>query len=324
MPCLLYRDVAVLAGLYPEGNIAGKSFSEVKRYGDEAFYDRLKRFGVEHITAKDSIVYHLKEGESSSKDKLSRIIDDKKYKRTGLSQDYLVKSVEHIPYIIPEPNHQDVMNQLGNKLSVFIVNFYNHEDLTSQINQVANLGADHLDVTVLYDKTNQVAIGNKVEGINYVFGTKSSQDTALYDLIHKAYGEYIVVMSKDCRYEGSPFKQVNNKAKIYYLGNKEPVESVIIDRIGQFIIPKRVVLGNLGFFLGLFVSESDVEIKRKQCLAVRLQHMSQHSPSIKSASGLKHVLKHTLVYRAARKLYRHGPVKFTKTAVSKIRSRLGA
>ncbi len=63
MPALLHRDLAIEAGLYPCGNIAGESFSDVVRCGDEAFYDVLRSLGVEHYTALDSISYHLKEGE---------------------------------------------------------------------------------------------------------------------------------------------------------------------------------------------------------------------------------------------------------------------
>ena len=63
MPCMLDRDMALQVGLYPEGNLAGKSFEDIREYGDEAFYRRLKRAGVRHYTALDSIVYHLKEGE---------------------------------------------------------------------------------------------------------------------------------------------------------------------------------------------------------------------------------------------------------------------
>lgn len=63
MPCLMYKDVALYAGLYPEGNIAGETKEQIVRFGDEFFYDRLQEMGVEHYTALDSIVYHLKEGE---------------------------------------------------------------------------------------------------------------------------------------------------------------------------------------------------------------------------------------------------------------------
>lgn len=63
MPCLFWRELAYYVGLYPEGNLAGTDFNTVIRYGDEAFYDKLAHLGVRHVTALDSIVYHLKEGE---------------------------------------------------------------------------------------------------------------------------------------------------------------------------------------------------------------------------------------------------------------------
>lgn len=63
MPVLLHRDIAIEAGLYPCGNVAGERFDEVVRYGDEAFFDALAALGVDHYSALDSISYHLKEGE---------------------------------------------------------------------------------------------------------------------------------------------------------------------------------------------------------------------------------------------------------------------
>ncbi len=63
MPCAIYKEVALLAGLFPEGNIAGDSFEDVVAYGDKVFFARLTAMGVHHITAYDSIVYHTKEGE---------------------------------------------------------------------------------------------------------------------------------------------------------------------------------------------------------------------------------------------------------------------
>jgi hypothetical protein len=63
MPTLFHRDIAVEAGLYPCGNVAGDGFADIARYGDEAFFDVLRSLGVAHYTALDSISYHLKEGE---------------------------------------------------------------------------------------------------------------------------------------------------------------------------------------------------------------------------------------------------------------------
>jgi hypothetical protein len=67
MPCMFYKDISIYTGLYPEGNIAGTSFDEISMTGDEAFFDRLSKNGIVHITSRDSIVYHLKEGEKDDK-----------------------------------------------------------------------------------------------------------------------------------------------------------------------------------------------------------------------------------------------------------------
>lgn len=71
MPSLFHRDIAIEAGLYPSGNVAGQSFDDVARYGDEAFFDRLNAIGVSHYTALDSISYHLKEGERADTPNIS-------------------------------------------------------------------------------------------------------------------------------------------------------------------------------------------------------------------------------------------------------------
>lgn len=63
MPCMVYKKNIEKVGYYPEGNIAGKSFNEIVKYGDERFYAKLDVIGVKHYTVCDSVVYHFKEGE---------------------------------------------------------------------------------------------------------------------------------------------------------------------------------------------------------------------------------------------------------------------
>ena len=57
MPCMASKQTI---GHYPEGNpiVSGRRVS-----GDNFLFDSLALKGVKHITAKDSIVYHFKEGE---------------------------------------------------------------------------------------------------------------------------------------------------------------------------------------------------------------------------------------------------------------------
>ncbi len=85
MPCAVYKDVAISAGLYPEGNLSAGSWMDILRYGDEDFfYNRLSKKGVNHITAMDSIVYHFGEGESrevyKKTDFINKFINFRKYK----------------------------------------------------------------------------------------------------------------------------------------------------------------------------------------------------------------------------------------------------
>lgn len=68
MPCIFYKDIALYAGLYPEGNIAGEDYNTIVRYGDIDLYERFMNLGIEHYTALDSISYHLQQGEKNEED----------------------------------------------------------------------------------------------------------------------------------------------------------------------------------------------------------------------------------------------------------------
>ena len=59
MPMAICKDVFMMAGGYPVGNIGGVS-------GDQIFFERLRKLGVVHYTAFDSLCYHVQEGEVSS------------------------------------------------------------------------------------------------------------------------------------------------------------------------------------------------------------------------------------------------------------------
>ena len=62
MPCVISKEIFVNSGGYPEGNVKhsdGKIIS-----GDAFFFEKLHRdYGLVHVTAMDSIVYHFQEGE---------------------------------------------------------------------------------------------------------------------------------------------------------------------------------------------------------------------------------------------------------------------
>lgn len=63
MPCAFLKENAFKVGLYPEGNIAGRSFDHVVECGDHKFFRLLNDINVKHITTWDSIVYHFQQGE---------------------------------------------------------------------------------------------------------------------------------------------------------------------------------------------------------------------------------------------------------------------
>ena len=62
MPCALYADTFRRSGGYPLGNRTEPDGTVTS--GDAVFfYETLKAMGVSHVTAFDSIVYHVQEGE---------------------------------------------------------------------------------------------------------------------------------------------------------------------------------------------------------------------------------------------------------------------
>ena len=62
MPCAIYADTFRRSGGYPIGNRAEPDGSTTS--GDAIFfYETLRAMGVSHVTAFDSIVYHVQEGE---------------------------------------------------------------------------------------------------------------------------------------------------------------------------------------------------------------------------------------------------------------------
>jgi hypothetical protein len=68
MPCVIERDRFIESGMYPEGNIykdgAGTCNGPVIQSGDNWYFNKLKsEYGMRHITAFDSLVYHIQEGE---------------------------------------------------------------------------------------------------------------------------------------------------------------------------------------------------------------------------------------------------------------------
>jgi hypothetical protein len=71
MPCVFEKEIFILSGMYPEGNIYDNGVGTLGRFvksGDAYYFDDIlnKKFGLEHKTVFDSLVYHIQEGEKDS------------------------------------------------------------------------------------------------------------------------------------------------------------------------------------------------------------------------------------------------------------------
>jgi len=257
MPCVLYKDIAIMAGLYPEGNIAGDSFNEVARFGDEAFYDKLAQFGVEHITAKDSIVYHLKEGEKSEQQKNAKPYKAKMTEYVKFNQRLVVHPAKLMPYIIPEVKHTDVINNLGKKLTVLILNPVDAEEIDQSLATIDNFSLKNIETVLISGKK---SLTDKYKTKLKAIFIKNQADKALYDLFHTMYGEHLLVINNKCIYDTDLFDRVDDRSVVYHFGSEVKDGNLITEYMGHFLFPKRVLLSNIPTFLGFLVEKEKIEV----------------------------------------------------------------
>lgn len=257
MPCLLYKDIAIMAGLYPEGNLAGKSFDNVSRFGDEYFYDRLKEFGVEHITAKDSIVYHLKEGEKSEATQDLTPYKAALTKRTEFNQRLVVHPTELMPYITPEAKHQGIIDELARKVTALIVNPESVEEVEGYLATIKGFDFKNIETVLIGDDKKLAKRFEK--RLRSVFAPNKT-DKVLYDVFHDMYGEHLLLMNKDCEYSKDLFNEVNDRDALYYFGGEEQVDNLTTDYMGHFLFPKKLLVNHTSTFLGLLVEKDKIEV----------------------------------------------------------------
>lgn len=217
MPCMFYKDIALKAELYPEGNIAGRNYDDVAFYGDEYFFNKLAKLGVKHITSLDSIVYHLKEGEMDEVDTSTFI--ESISPSVNFSQEKPFFSV-----IIPTYNQANLLNEALD--SLINQTFKNWEAI------VVNDGSTDYTALVMEDytrKDSRIKCFHKDNG-----GTAS----ALNYGIKKASGEWICWLSSDDLFEP-------NKLEIHFNAIQENPDIkffhshwyVLLDETKQKIAP---------------------------------------------------------------------------------------
>lgn len=257
MPCLLYKDIAIMAGLYPEGNLAGTSFDEISRFGDEYFYDRLKEFGVEHITAKDSMVYHLKEGEISEATKDLAPYKAAQTKSIRLNERLVVHPTNLIPYITPEVKHQGIIDELGKKVTTLIVEPDSAEEIESFLETIKNFEFKNLETILI---SNDKKLIKQYEKQLRAVHARGKMDKALYDVFHIMFGEHLLVMNKECEYGRNLLNDATDRNALYYFGGESSVENLITDYMGNFLFPKKLLVAHTATFLGFLVEKGKIEV----------------------------------------------------------------
>jgi len=193
MPCMFYKNIALKTGLYPEGNIAGRSFDDVAFYGDEYFFNKLAKLGVKHITSLDSIVYHLKEGEMDEVDASQYHIQSTQ--SVKISQDKPFFSV-----IIPTYNQSNLLNEALD--SLINQTFKNWEAI------VVNDGSTDNTSIVMDDYS------KRDSRIKCFYKENGGTASALNYGIKHAKGEWICWLSSDDLFEP-------NKLEIHFNAIKE-------------------------------------------------------------------------------------------------------
>jgi|GEM_PF-3460595 len=311
MPCLLYKDVAILAGLYPEGNIAGKSFDVVTRFGDEYFYDRLKEFGVEHITAKDSIVYHLKEGEKSEENDKNILYKAKINKPTRFNNRLVVHPANLLTYVTPEVKHQQVIDELGRKATVLIINPENEDEVLGHLKTVDNFNFKNIDVVLISDNKSIIKqIKNKVKTVY----SKDKTDRALYDVFHNMYGEHLLVINKLCEYEKDLFDEVIDRNVIYYFGHELHDDEIINDYMGHFLIPKNILYNNIPSYLEYLLKVDKVKVNFGKWTVAAISNAKFVLPELQEPTPRRR----NVAYRAARVLKHRGARGFIRAVKNKV------
>lgn len=260
MPCLLYKDIAIMAGLYPEGNIAGNSVEETVKYGDEYFFQKLSSFNIKHYTSKDSIVYHLKEGEKDiktndtpQKSKSNTVI----YKYTMNPQSkYLVTELK------PEINHYKIMKKLLSKITSIIYDYNNEKELEQQISN--NLKQTYLNKEIIVIKNK--FLNSKIEkkyNKQVKFKDYESEDKVYRIIlsIYKSEGAFIYLNSPDYKMENNLFEMfIDNMNK----KNQYNILSVLNNGINQnpnkMLIPKDLLIINTPNFLNEILSDKFIRI----------------------------------------------------------------
>ena len=256
MPCLMYKDVAILANLYPEGNIANNSADKVKYYGDMYFYQKLSAFGIKHYTSKDSIVYHLKEGEKDSK------ANDIMPKHRVITPDYKFTMKPNPRYLAtdlkPTSKHYEIIQKLLLKVSIIIYKYDNLEDLENQINMMLNQTYHNKEIIVI--KNTKVKIEPFIESKynNQIMVWDFNSKDFVYRIIlsiYKSEGSYIFLPSTKFKYDDNLLETMVNSLKEKGLNSVQIYKENDHTSANLMLLPKDLLIINTPNLLNYILSD---------------------------------------------------------------------
>jgi len=212
MPCIFYKEIGIQAGLYPEGNIRNENFDDIKEFGDENFYHKLNDLGVIHLTAKDSIVYHLKEGEKSETG--NEIVNYQKTNYT-FKPYFNYNSKNIVVNLTPTINHNEVILNLLSRVTVFIYKYSNIEEIKKQINSFNNQTYKNLDIIVCLENNSEYKEELKKEYPSVIISENKYTDlgTQLYNEIYNMEGSFMLFSSPKLQYNENYIEELVNTLK---------------------------------------------------------------------------------------------------------------
>lgn len=236
MPCILYRDVALYAGLYPEGNLAEDSYENVREFGDIYFYQRLSSFGISHFTSKDSIVYHLKEGEKSENN--NQKIEFNEPASYNFKNIFNIESKDLNVFLRPTINHSEIIKKLLLKVTVVL---FQNNNLNKQLEYIRRQNFKAIEILVIYDDL--IDELKDVNNITLING--KNIDSIIKFINYDSFGSYILYLDDSIEYDDNfiinrlnEYENANNKNVVYCAVNDQYI------RRGKCLFPKFFVKNN--------------------------------------------------------------------------------
>lgn len=213
MPCLFYKEIGIVAGLYPEGNIKQNKPNAPTEFGDENFYRKLNEMGVLHITSKDSIVYHLKEGEKSEsiKEIVERKKSNYKFKNT-----FKYNSKNILVNLSPTLEHKEVISNLLLYVCIYIYKYKNEQEIEKQINDFLNQTYSKLEIIVCLNKEikDLKALKEKYPTVKFLKNKYTDLGTQLYNEIYNMNSSFMLFSNPNLIYKNTIIEELVNSVKV--------------------------------------------------------------------------------------------------------------